>query len=98
MIRHKTKTKNLYKQLPLLSFNLLKSDFRRLDIMIRGLCWSNIVKLKKVMHRPKIIFIIHKNFPLLHSAAIHMIYFVCYKLWSFHVFVLTSEVRLQKFN
>ncbi|KKU49747.1 MAG: hypothetical protein UX72_C0046G0006 [Parcubacteria group bacterium GW2011_GWA2_47_10] len=25
-----------------------------------------------------------------------MIYFVCYKLWSFHVFVLTSEVRAER--
>ena len=86
MIRHKTKTKNFYKQLSRLPFNLLKSDFRRLDIVIRGLRRSNVIKLEKVMHCPKIILIIHKNLPLLHSAAIYMIYFACDKLWSFHVF------------
>src|SRR3989338_9581684 len=86
MIRHKTKTKNFYKQLSRLPFNLLKSDFRRLNIVIKGLRWDNIIEFKKVMHRSKIILIIHKNLPFLHSTAIYMIYFACDKLWSFHVF------------
>ncbi|KKU57246.1 MAG: hypothetical protein UX81_C0041G0001, partial [Parcubacteria group bacterium GW2011_GWA2_47_12] len=87
--RHKGEYQDFNEQLSLMSFltpNISRLNLHRFGIEIVQYILNRrfVVEFKKVMNKPKIIFLVKKGLSLFHSPVIYMIYVIFYELRFFH--------------